>query len=148
MKAKIKEANELLGRNYAINSVVIKGKNMGHKIGFPTANMVAKPDSIKLKYGVYKTKTYLPHLNKNFDSITNFGIKPTVQSNNNELIETHIFNFQGNIYGKKISIEFTDFIREEKKFISIEDLQRQIKNDIKALYRLDTLNDITDSKLK
>lgn len=121
---------EFLGKNFFINSPVLSGKRIANKIGFPTANQIPKKNIIKPKYGVYKTKTYIPSLNKKFDSITNFGVKPTFNNHKKELFETHIFNFSNDIYDQKITVEFIDFIRDEKKFNNIDELKAQIKRDV------------------
>jgi riboflavin kinase/FMN adenylyltransferase len=88
---------------------------------------------MKLKFGVYKTETFILHLGKKFPSITNFGIKPTISGDSIPLFETHILNFSENIYGKKIFVEFIDFIRDEKKFSSIEELKKQILIDLSSV---------------
>jgi riboflavin kinase/FMN adenylyltransferase len=87
---------------------------------------------MRLKFGVYKTETFIPHLEKKFPSITNFGIKPTISGDLTPLFETHILNFTENLYGKKIFVEFIDFMRDEKKFSSIEELKKQILIDVSA----------------
>lgn len=129
----ISKANHLLNKNFAISGLVSHGRKLASQLGFPTANLFPKSQIIKPKFGVYKSETFIPHLNKRFSSITNFGIKPTISSDSKELFETHILNFSENIYGKKIVIELVDFIRDEKKFSSISELQEQIKNDIKKI---------------
>jgi riboflavin kinase/FMN adenylyltransferase len=136
-EGKIAEANKILGRNFTISGLVNEGKKLASQLGFPTANLITKPQLIKPKSGVYKTKTFIPFLKKEFLSITNFGLKPTPYAlrltPNACLFETHIPNFSENIYGKKIIVEFIDFIREEKKFASMKELREQIAEDIKKI---------------
>ena len=136
-EGKIAEANKILGRNFTISGLVNEGKKLASQLGFPTANLITKPQLIKPKSGVYKTKTFIPFLKKEFLSITNFGLKPTPYAlhltPNAYLFETHIPNFSENIYGKKIIVEFIDFIREEKKFASMKELREQIAEDIKKI---------------
>jgi riboflavin kinase/FMN adenylyltransferase len=130
-EGKIVEANEILGRNYTIKGLVITGKKLARQMNFPTANLKTKPSLIKPKFGVYKTNTFIPHLNKTFKSITNFGIKPTFDNIGFEpLFETHIFDFDQDLYGKKIHVEFVDFVRGERKFSSLQDLKEQIEKDV------------------
>lgn len=129
-EGKVVESNQFLGRNFTITGIVNEGRKLARQLGFPTANLIAKPHIIKPKFGVYKTLTFIPHLNQKFPSITNFGIKPTVQDGEIPLYETHIPNFSQDLYGKKIEIEFLDFVREERKFASLEDLKRQIADDL------------------
>lgn len=123
------DAGKFLGKNFSIYGIVNEGRKLAAQLGFPTANLIAKPHIIKPKFGVYKTSTFIPHLNKRFSSITNFGTKPTLGGDKSPIFETHILDFSQNIYGKKIVVEFLDFIREERKFNSLEDLNKQIRLD-------------------
>ena len=123
----VKIANELLGRQYTITGTVVKGKNRGNKIGYPTANIELNHDFIMPKEGVYKTITILR--NKEYLSITNIGYNLTF--NEKELkVENHILNFNMNIYDEIIGVKFIDFIRSDTKFNSVEELTKQIKNDV------------------
>lgn len=129
---KIKELNKILGYNFAIDGRVVNGQKIARQLGFKTANIKPKTPIITPKYGVYKTQTIINNYDKKFLSITNFGLKPTL-SEGKELIpifENHIIDFNQDIYHQKITIEFIDFIREEKKFSSIEELKKQIIIDI------------------
>lgn len=130
----IKKASEMMGRKFKIDGRVINGKKLARKLGFPTLNLMAKPHIIKPKFGVYKTTVFIPHLQEKYLSITNFGIKPTIDNQGNiPIFETHIPNFSEEIYGKKVTIEFDDFLREEKKFSNIDDLRSQISLDLKRI---------------
>jgi riboflavin kinase/FMN adenylyltransferase len=122
--------NKILTKNFTISGTVNYGQKLATKIGFPTLNIMPKPFMIKPKFGVYKTKTFIPSLKKVFPSITNFGIKPTINYGGQPIYETHIPNFSENIYEQKIYIEFINFIREEKIFSNVEDLKKQISKDI------------------
>ena len=127
-----------MGRKFCVSGLVNEGKKIASQIGFPTMNLRPKFNIIKPKFGVYKTQTFIPHLQKQFPSITNFGIRPTIESNaldkiEEPIFETHIPNFSQKIYGKKIIVEFIDFIREEKKFSSLEELKEQISKDMKLI---------------
>lgn len=131
---KTAEVKKILGRNFAISGLVIEGKKLARQLGFPTANLKAKPQIIKPKFGVYKSEVFVPHLQQKFPAITNFGIKPTVDIQGlGPIFETHIPNFSGNLYGKKISVELAEFLREEKKFASLEELKKQVENDVASL---------------
>jgi riboflavin kinase/FMN adenylyltransferase len=137
-EGKITEANKILGRNFTINGLVNLGRKIAAQLDFPTANLKTKSRMIRPKFGVYKTTTFIPHLNKKFNSVTNFGIKPTLNSREYEpIFETHIINFNQDLYGKKIHVEFLKFIRPEKKFSSLPDLKKQIMKDIKSCYSKD-----------
>jgi len=127
----IKNLNFLLGKNYQIDGLVQKGNQIGHKIGFATANLLPKSQLILPKFGVYQTKIFIPKMQKLFSGITNFGIKPTINQNQLQpIFETHIFDFNFDIYGQKIVVIFEDFIRNEIKFSSLEHLKQQIHSDI------------------
>ncbi|WP_427338702.1 bifunctional riboflavin kinase/FAD synthetase [Caloranaerobacter sp. DY30410] len=127
---KVSLASKLLGRRYSIEGKVIKGRGIGRKLGFPTANILFDSNIVIPKVGVYKTNTIID--GNKFLSITNIGFNPTF-SGENLNIETHILDYSQNIYGKTILIEFIDFIREEKKFDDVSELIEQVKLDIKAL---------------
>ncbi|WP_035589151.1 bifunctional riboflavin kinase/FAD synthetase [Hippea jasoniae] len=125
----IKEANLFLGRNYTISGVVKKGDQRGSILGFPTANIYPK-NEILLRSGVYAAYVWID--SKRFNAAVNVGTNPTFKGNIKH-IEAFILNFNGNLYGKKITIEFIDFIRDEKKFKKIDDLVGQIEKDIKTV---------------
>ncbi|HCR85530.1 MAG TPA: hypothetical protein DIV86_02515 [Alphaproteobacteria bacterium] len=129
-KGEIKKANDMLGHEFFIIEKVISGNKNGRKLGFPTANLNIQK-YIKPPYGVYRTETEVD--GKTYNSISNFGVKPTINNNSEELLETHILNFSENIYGKIIAVKFYDFIRKEIKFNSLDELKKQITLDIKPL---------------
>lgn len=124
-KGEFEEANYMLNHVYKVSGVVRMGRQIGRTINFPTINIKT------LNYipgnGVYITKTYFD--NKEFYSVTNIGYQPTV-GGNERLIETHIFDFNEEIYGKFVSVEFKKLIRLEKKFESLDDLKEQIQIDV------------------
>ncbi|MBK2029409.1 bifunctional riboflavin kinase/FAD synthetase [Francisella noatunensis] len=122
----IEHANKLIGSSLKINSRVSHGQKNGRKIGFPTVNQKLLKNSV-LK-GVYLSKIYID--NQVFFGISNAGTRPTIDGKNN-LLETHIFNFDEFIYGKHITTEIIDFIRPEKKFNSFDELKTQIHKDVK-----------------
>ncbi len=123
----IKLANKLLSRLYSVTGNVKKGKQLGKTIGFPTMNI--KVNNVLLKSGVYKTKTKID--DKIYKSITNIGIAPTINNNNDIIVETNIVDdFDENTYDKNITVYFEEYLREEKKFNSIDELKEQIQKDI------------------
>ncbi len=136
----LKPANDLLGRNWCITGTVEKGKQQGREIGFPTANVSLK-NFLKPPLGVYVSRVKLIS-SKNSEicndwlpSISNVGTRPTVLGNSINL-ETHIINFKQNnfntnLYEKRIKVELIEFLRPEKKFESLSELQKQIKVDTK-----------------
>lgn len=139
----VKEGNlkkyiDYTGRAYSIKGTVIKGKQLGRTIGFPTANINLKYDYLlPEKLGVYFTKITI--LKKDYFGITNIGNNPTVNQNNRLFIETHILDFDEFIYGEEIKLSFYDFIRNEKKFSGIEELKEQLKKDKEEAIKLKKL---------
>ena len=127
-KGKIKEANELLGRPYMISGLVIEGDKRGRQIGFPTAN-ISLGNLIRPAFGVYAVLIEGIE-NKVLRGIANIGRRPTV-NDRGVLLEVNVFDFNEDIYGKKIFISLIDFIRDEKKFDGIENLKKQIVMDVK-----------------
>ncbi len=127
-EGKLDEVFSLLARHYSIRGEVIHGSHIGQTIGFPTANFYLEDYLLLPSIGVYASKTLFNK--KLYDSITNVGNNPTFGNTNNISIETHILDFNGDLYGKNIEIFFISKIRDEKKFDSKEDLIEQIKKDI------------------
>ena len=131
-------ANKLLGHPYKISGKVVKGMQLGRKLGFPTANITYdNNEKILPKNGVYYTVTIIKE--KKYISITNIGIKPSVQETNCISIETHILDFNQSIYGQNITIVFIDRIRNEIKFNHINDLIDQITKDVSTVRKLNSL---------
>ena len=126
----LSRANKYLTRKWEIEGRVEKGRRVGGKIGFATCNIdignyiIAKP-------GVYSVKVKLDNIKKKISGIANLGFRPTFNQNK-ILLEVNLFNFNKNIYNKKLAVEFIKFIRREKKFKSIKQLTNQIKKDIRV----------------
>jgi len=130
---KLDLANNYLNRNWSIEGVVKKGRNMGKKIGFPTCNIDIE-NYVIARPGVYAVKVNILNNNKILKGIANLGYRPTFNQKK-ILLEVNIFNFSGNLYNKKLTVEFIKFIRGEKKFKGIEQLKKQIKLDLKSAKR-------------
>ena len=125
---KLTQVNKLLNRNWSVRGKVIKGKQLGKKIGFPTANIDIK-DYVLACPGVYAVKVKIKENSKNIKGIANLGYRPTFNGKK-ILLEVHLFNFSGNLYNKDLTVEFLKFIRKEKKFNNVNQLRAQIKKDI------------------
>lgn len=125
----IERANELLNSPFILKSKVIKGNQLGYKIGFPTANMIYPDKIVKIPYGVYIVRV----MGKS--AILNWGTKPTVDGFH-EGLEVHIPNFNGDLYGQDLQIEFVKKLREEKKFDNIDILRNQIAKDVEECLKL------------
>lgn len=131
-------SNKLLGHTFTISGKVVKGMQLGRKLGFPTANIAYDSlEKIIPKNGVYYTITKIK--DKEHVSITNIGTKPSVQKSSTISIETHILDYKQSIYGQNISINFYDRIRNEIKFNKIQDLIDQITKDIEIVRKLNSL---------
>ncbi|HJG96863.1 MAG TPA: bifunctional riboflavin kinase/FAD synthetase, partial [Romboutsia timonensis] len=131
LDGKVEDARKYLGRNYKLSGEVIHSKKLGRTIGFPTANISIDENIIIPKVGIYATKVYVN--GTIYYGATNVGYNPTV--NGNKLsIETNILEFNDDIYGKIITIEFLERIRDEKKFNGIEELKEQLQKDTKYIY--------------
>lgn len=131
-KGEFSKYKEYTGRFYSISGLVVKGRQLGRTINFPTANL-----ELDGKYllpetnGVYVTKIKVN--NKIYKSVTNIGYNPTVSDEKNrKFIETHILDFDEDIYGEKIEIYFYEFLRKEQKFESFDHLKEQLKLDKKT----------------
>lgn len=125
-------ASKLLGRPFFYRAVVVHGDKRGRTIGFPTANMRCG-DKFPLKSGVYATSVYWR--GKEYPSVSNFGVRPTFQ--NPELrLETHILDQNFDLYDETMEIRFHHFIRDERKFTSIDELKTQISADTKLARQL------------
>ena len=130
-KGMLQEANEMLGRALFYSGEVLYGNQLGRTIGFPTANLLVQPEKTVPPFGVYAATFYVE--NQRLNGIANIGRKPTIQAENggeNPVgIETHLFDFQENIYGKEAKVAFHKFIRPETKFESIEAMQEEIERN-------------------
>ena len=122
---KIEEANKLLGYNYYIEGPVIHGLKNGRKINFPTINQ--EIDDEILPHGVYISRTKVE--DKIYKSMTNVGTHPTINELDKPIIETHILDFSEFIYGKIVKVEILAFLRDQKKFPSLNDLKEQLSQD-------------------
>lgn len=129
--SQLKEAKEYLGRYYSIYGKVVSGKGKGREFGYPTVNLNVENDTL-LNTGSYATDTVIDGIK--YKSMTYIGYCATISNENNIKVETNIFDFNENIYGKNIEIYFKEFIRKDEKFNSIEKLVEAINNDkIKAM---------------
>jgi len=126
---KLKQANKYLDREWSIEGRVLRGRQLGKKIGFPTANIDIQ-DYILAKPGVYAVKVKIQNSSKLIKGIANLGFRPTFNQKK-ILLEVHLFNFSGNLYDKYLTVNFLNFIRKEKKFKNVEQLKKQIKFDLK-----------------
>ena len=112
-----------------IEGVVIGGNRLGRRLGFPTAN-IAIDDTLDIENGVYCSKVFVE--GEEYVAMTNVGVRPSVDGTK-RLLETHLFGFQGLLYGLKLRVELYEKIRDEKKFSSVEELRQQIASDAEKI---------------
>lgn len=122
-------AKKMLGRPFSVYGKVKDGQHLGRVLGFPTINQDVPNGKMLLKNGVYLTRIRLGRSIKY--GITNIGMRPTVNSTE-PVCETHIFDFDGNLYGKYLTVEFIKFLRSERRFNSLEELTAQIARDVEV----------------
>lgn len=131
-EGKLREAASLLGRNFSMRGRVVKGRNVGKELGFPTANLSTVAELIPAD-GVYAARAIVS--GKSRGAVVNIGVAPTFGCKT-RCVEVHILGFSGNIYGKKIEVEFVRRLRGEKTFKSKEALITQIRKDSERAARV------------
>jgi riboflavin kinase/FMN adenylyltransferase len=125
-EGRVDEAGALLGHYYAVDGSVVQGQKRGRALGFPTANLCAENELIP-PAGVYATTAHLDGMA--YPAITNIGTRPTFESGEEHIIETHVLDFNKDLYGSKLRLGFVQRLRDEKKFDGVEALTAQIDAD-------------------
>jgi riboflavin kinase/FMN adenylyltransferase len=136
LEGDIQQANYLLGRPYSLVGEVIQGQQVGRKLGFPTANLKLPPEKFLPRSGVYAVRVNLcdrlegvmTETSPAIPGVMNLGYRPTVEGNC-LVAEVHLLNWSGDLYGKTLSVHFTQFLRPEQKFTSLDELKAQIQAD-------------------
>lgn len=124
---KVNEAAGLLGYHFTVLAKVVKGKQLGRTLGYPTANMVLEAGD-ELKHGIYAVR-FFDEAGQAFDGVASFGIRPTVESDGAPLLETFLFDFEGDLYGQTCQVSLICFLRGEEKFDDLDALVVQMKQD-------------------
>ena len=125
-EARVDEAGALLGRQYFIDGTVVTGAQRGRTIGFPTANVETENELLPA-HGVYATTATIDGVV--YPSVTNIGVRPTVDDSGRVSIETHLFDFSRDVYGAAVRVGFVQRLRDERKFESLDALRLQIADD-------------------
>lgn len=128
LKGDVESAKIMLGRSYSITGRIVDGNKLGRLIGFPTANVEPDKRVAIPGEGVYAAEAVLPDGGKNI-AMVNIGKRPTVKRGNDRVIEAHLIDWEGDLYGKEITLRFLKRIRDEKEFISIDELRKQLMTD-------------------
>ncbi len=124
----IQTANDFLGYTFFITGKVVKGKQLGRTIGYPTANLLIEDnDKLIPKIGVYAVNVVLNNLS--YKGMLNIGTNPTTDADNKVKIEVNIFDFDKDIYGETLKVEFVKWIRNEEKFANLDELKQALAND-------------------
>lgn len=136
-KGDVERAKELLGRPYALFGKVVHGKGLGRTIGFPTANIEPEePNKIIPMAGVYEVKVKGERLKDEGvnelanERVSGLGVRGICNIDSQGVIEVHLLGYKGNLYGQNLTIQFMQFIRKERQFHSLDELQQQIKADV------------------
>lgn len=124
----VETARAFLGHPHVLTQTVGHGRQLGRTIGIPTANLVAPPHVLLPKRGVYAAKITLPD-GRAFGGVTNVGVRPTVNNGQDVTVEPWILDFDGDLYGQAIRVEFFRRLRDERKFESLDALRSQIETD-------------------
>jgi len=127
MKGEVDKAAELLGRHYSLAGEVVRGAQRGRCLGFPTANLHVRPERVLPADGIYAVYAVLGE--ERYRGVANVGVRPTFE-NGERLVEIHILDFKGNIYGCDLVVEFVRRLRSERRFERVEDLVTQIRKDV------------------
>ncbi len=130
-EGKVELGMELLGRPYSLHGTVARGDRMGKRLGWPTINLL--PDNELLPSdGVYTGRVRFQSMPGAFDCVTNVGTRPTVYEHYQHVVESHILDFDSDVYGEKVEIQFHKRLREERMFSTVMDLSAQIGRDVEA----------------
>lgn len=119
----------LLGYPYYVSGTVVQGHRIGRTLGIPTTNILPDEEKMLPPNGVYLTKTRIGE--EEYFGITNIGVKPTISGEEVKGIETHLFDYEGNLYGRELIVEFYEFERPEQRFNSLEKLKEQLEKDVR-----------------
>ena len=130
----IQKVNALLGERFFLLGEVVKDRQVGRTIGFPTANIVYPQEKFPLKQGVYETAVRVD--GRLYKGITNYGARPTFD-NDRVITETYLDGFAGDLYGKVLKVEFVRYLRDITRFDSVEALKNQLTKDIKKVRKDD-----------
>jgi riboflavin kinase / FMN adenylyltransferase len=126
----MEEVSNLLGHSFALRGPVLHGDERGRQIGFPTLNVGVSADRWLPPNGVYVTRAFVG--DREFRACTNIGVRPTFEGDSTRLVETHLLDFEGDLYGEVATVELVHRLRAEQKFDGIDALAEQIQHDLAA----------------
>jgi riboflavin kinase/FMN adenylyltransferase len=125
-------AESMLGRKFSVRGTVIKGRQLGKTIGFPTANLIYPLDIVEPPFGVYDVDVELED-GSLYRGLANFGVSPTVSNDDIPMLEVYLIDFDGDLYDRELKVSFTKMIRPEIKFDDLDSLKMQIGFDLQSI---------------
>lgn len=131
LEGKILMANHYLGRRYSIDGVVIKGDAIGRELGYPTINLSMQKNKLIPADGVYSGVASIDGIS--YSAAISIGTRPTVTDSRERAVEAFLLDFSGDLYEKKVPLEFQNYLRSQVKYDSLEDLRKQISLDVLAV---------------
>ncbi|MDD4715177.1 MAG: bifunctional riboflavin kinase/FAD synthetase [Oscillospiraceae bacterium] len=133
-QGEMERAVTFLGHPHSLIGQVVHGRQLGQSIGFPTINLKTSGEVLLPRHGVYVTRVFFPD-GTSYPTVTNVGVRPTVEEGGSIRIEGFLLGFSGNVYEETVRMEFYKFLRPERKFASLDDLAAQIANDVNSTKR-------------
>jgi riboflavin kinase/FMN adenylyltransferase len=131
----VKQAASILTYNYTLDGIVINGNKLGREMGFPTANIgLIEENKIIPRDGIYATWVYIK--DERYKGMSYIGKRPSLFARGEQRIETHILDFEGDLYGERLKLEFVEYMRDDMKFEFIEDLNQQLMLDKEMTQRI------------
>ena len=127
----MEQAARFLGRRYRLSGIVERGRGLGRQFGFPTVNLPMPPERQPPEWGVYATEVLWN--GRAYPAVTNVGIRPTVETGGAPTVESTLLDFEGDLYGERIDVEFIRFLRPERRFPSPEALTEQVRRDMETV---------------
>ena len=124
----IERANAFLGHPHTLTQVVRHGHRIGHTIGIPTVNLTVPPHVLVPSHGVYATRVHLPD-GSCYSAVTNVGTRPTVNNGTDVTVEAWLLDFDGDLYGQTVRLEFYRHIRDEIRFDSLDSMKAEIQSN-------------------
>jgi riboflavin kinase/FMN adenylyltransferase len=134
LKGKVRQATQLLGRYPSLAGEVVRGSQRGHCLGFPTANLEVRKERVIPADGIYAVYARLGK--ERYQGVANVGVRPSFELGDEHIVEVHILDFDENIYGCDLVVEFVERLRDERRYTDVEELKAQIEQDIAQARRI------------
>lgn len=135
LDGEVQEASAMLGRAYVLEGVVVRGKQLGRKLGYPTVNLSLRAPQLVPKDGIYAGKLLHPRTGNTYTAAISIGVRPTVDGTK-RTIEAYLLGFSGSLYGEEVHLAFFHRLRDERKFESLQALRSQMNKDVQQVAEL------------